>query len=98
MTTGMPVAEANMTTFEEALNRVRAEFLEMPGMYLRVEQVQRLCGVERGLCQAVLDSLVDAKYLGVSPGGQYARVTSGEVASHRSPRAHLGSDTRAQSV
>ncbi len=87
-----------MTTFEEALGRVRAEFLEMPGMYLRVDQVQRLCGVERPLCQAVLDSLVDARYLCVSPDGQYSRVTSGEVASHRSPRAHFRVDTRAQAV
>jgi uncharacterized coiled-coil protein SlyX len=39
-----------MRTLEDALNRLRAEFLEMPGMHLRPEQVQRLCGVERGLC------------------------------------------------
>ena len=87
-----------MTTIEDALNRVRAEFLEMPGMHLRAEQVQRLCGVERPLCRAVLDSLVDARYLRVSPDGQYSRVTSGDVASHRSPRAHFRVDTRAQAV
>ena len=73
-----------MRTIEDALNRLRAEFLEMPGMHLKPEQVQRLCGVERGLCQTVLDSLVDAKFLCVSADGQYARVTDGEMASHRS--------------
>ena len=52
-----------MRTIEDALNRLRAEFLEMPGMHLKPEQVERLCGVERGLCQTVLDSLVDAKFL-----------------------------------
>ena len=68
-----------MRTIEDALNRLRAEFLEMPGMHLKPEQVQRLCGVERGLCQTVLDSLVDAKFLRVSADGQYARVTDGEM-------------------
>ena len=47
----------------------------MPGMHLKPEQVQRLCGVERALCQTVLDSLVDARFLRVSADGQYARVT-----------------------
>ena|SRR5688572_21045243 len=73
-----------MRTIEEALNRLRAEFLEMPGMQLKPEQVQRLCGMERGVCQTVLDSLVDAKFLCVTAGGQYARVTDGQPSSHRS--------------
>ena len=64
-----------MKTIEDALNRLRAEFLEMPGMHLRPEQVQRLCGVERRLCQTLLDSLVDAKFLRRSTDGQYARAT-----------------------
>ena len=71
-----------MRTIEEALNRLRAEFLEMPGMHLKPEQVQRLCGVEPELCQTVLDSLVDARFLCVSADGQYARVTDGEMSSH----------------
>jgi hypothetical protein len=39
-------------------SRVRAEYVEMPGMRLTLEQVQRLCGIERALCQTVLDALV----------------------------------------
>ena len=62
-----------MKTIEHALTRLRAEFLEMPGMHLKPEQVERLCGVERGLCQTLLDSLVDAKFLSVNADGQYAR-------------------------
>src|SRR5207248_721947 len=38
------------------LERVRAEFIEMPGLRLKLEQVQRLCGVDRAVCQHVLDS------------------------------------------
>ena len=75
-----------MRTSEEVLNRLRAEFLEMPGMHLKPEQVQRLCGVERGLCQTVLDSLVHANFLCVRADGHYARVTDGEVSRHRAAR------------
>ena len=40
-----------------------------------------------GLCQTVLDLLVDAKFLRVSADGRYARVTDGEMSSRRSARA-----------
>ena len=83
-----------MDTIEDVINRLRAEFLEMPGMHLRPEQVQRLCGVERDVCQAVLDALVDAKFLCVRADGRYARVIDGDVSRHRSARVELGIDTR----
>jgi len=52
-----------MRTTEDVLNRLRAEYLEMPGLRLKPAQVQRLCGVERMICQMVLDVLVDEKCL-----------------------------------
>ena len=52
-----------MRTIEDVLNRLRAEFLEMPGLRLKSEQVQRLRGVERTMCQMVLDLLVDEEFL-----------------------------------
>ena len=61
------------------LTRIRADYLEMPGLRLTLEQVQRLCGVEETLCQAVLDALVDAKFLCVKSDGTYARLTDGEI-------------------
>ena len=51
----------------------------MPGLRLTVEQVRRLCGVERGACQIVLDALVDAKFLCLKADGAYARVTDGGI-------------------
>ena len=66
-----------MSTIDDVLSRLRAEFLEMPGMRLTPEQVQRLCGVEGTLCRLVLDTLVDAKFLCVKADGHYARVTDG---------------------
>jgi DNA-binding GntR family transcriptional regulator len=64
---------------EQLFNRIRAEYLEMPGMRLTIQQVQRLCGVERTLCQAVLHALVEAKFLCVKPNGTYVRMTEGDV-------------------
>jgi hypothetical protein len=78
------------------LTRIRAEYLEMPGLRLTREQAQRLCGAEPWLCQRVLNMLVDAKFLCVKPNGIYARLTDGAD----SPRPHaakadLGTRTRA---
>lgn len=61
--------------------RIRAEYLEMPGLRLKLAQVQRLCGVERVACQGVLDMLVAKKFLCLKPDGTYARLTDG--ADHR---------------
>ena len=61
----------------------------MPCMRLKLEQVQRLCGIERSICKVVLDSLVDAKFLGVKSDGCYARLSDGEAPgtdAHRVPR------------
>jgi hypothetical protein len=64
---------------DAVLNRVRAEYLEMPGLRLTREQLQRLCGVERELCQKVLDRLVHMKFLSVNTNGFYGRLSDGAV-------------------
>jgi len=77
------------------LTRIRAEYLEMPGLRLTLEQAQRLWGVERALCQRVLDMLVEMQFLCVRGDGAYARVTEG--ADHRHPhlaKADLGTESR----
>ena len=63
--TGGSVSELETRAVE--LERIRAEYLKMPGMTLRLEQVARLCGVERSLCQRVLEALVDMRFLCVKP-------------------------------
>jgi hypothetical protein len=67
----------------QVLERIRAEYLEMPGLRLRAEQVERLCGVERTMCQMVLDTLVETNFLSMKSDGTYARLTDGGM-----PRAH----------
>jgi hypothetical protein len=58
---------------ENVLERVRAEYLEMPGMRLTARQVQRLCGIEPAACTGVLDALVARKFLCLNADGTYAR-------------------------
>jgi hypothetical protein len=74
------------------LKRIRAEYLEMPGLRLKAEQVQRLCGIEPRACQSVLDALVDAKFLCVTSGGHYARLTDGEAVRRLPAKAGLKTD------
>lgn len=56
------------------VNRVRSEFIEMPGLRLRLDQAQRLWNLDRALCESVLRSLVDAKFLGRVDNDLYARL------------------------
>lgn len=61
----------SMRVPNQILERIRAEYQEMPGLTLKAEQVARLCGVDRTLCTAALQALVDAKVLIVRPDGAY---------------------------
>jgi hypothetical protein len=45
------------------VNRLRAEYFDMPGCRLSRKQVQRLCGLERKACQSVLDAFVKVRFL-----------------------------------
>jgi hypothetical protein len=47
----------------DALRRVKGEYLEMPGLRLTPAQAQRLWGLDRESCQALLGALVDANFL-----------------------------------
>jgi hypothetical protein len=58
----------------DLLNRVRSEFIEMPGLRLRIEQAQRLLNLDRSICESVLRSLVEAKFLRRFDDDLYARL------------------------
>jgi hypothetical protein len=62
---------------KRTIERLRSEFLEMPGLRLTPRQVQRLCGVHAAMCQEVLDALVDLKFLRVNADGTYSRLIDG---------------------
>jgi hypothetical protein len=61
--------------YQQAFDRIRAEFLEMPGMTLTPEQVRRLCGVDINVCEGVLNDLVRARFLTSTTDGSYRRIT-----------------------
>jgi hypothetical protein len=83
-----------MSTIHDLVSRIRAEYLEMPGLRLTIQQVQRLCGIERTLCETVLDSLVEARFLCVKSDGAYARLTDGDVLRPRPAKAELRAEKR----
>ena len=41
-------------------DRIRGEFIEMPGLQLTMKQAARLWGMEQTTCRAVIDALVAA--------------------------------------
>ena len=51
------------STNERLVRRIRAEFLEMPGLCLTIEQAQRLWCLEPRRCEALLNSLIDSRFL-----------------------------------
>ena len=57
-----PVAASTVVP-TDVLQRVRAEFLEMPGLRLTRAQARRLWALDEALCDAILAALVDARFL-----------------------------------
>ena len=79
------------------LTRIRAEYLEMPGLRLTLTQAQRLFGIERAECQRVLALLVDVDFLCLKSGGAYTRITDGlEFRRPHPAKADVGTDQGAK--
>jgi hypothetical protein len=55
-------------------NRVRNEFIEMPGLRLTVRQAARLWGLDAPVCENVIDVLVRSSFLRWTSGGTVSRV------------------------
>ena len=56
--------------------RVRAEYREMPGLSLTAEQASRLLGIDRPVCEQVLQGLASDGALYHTPRGAYVEATS----------------------
>ena len=59
---------------DDVLQRIQGEFVEMPGLRLTPSQAQRLWGLERDVCDALLGALVDAKFLAQTRDGAFVRM------------------------
>lgn len=61
---------------DNLLNRIKAEYLEMPGLQLTRWQAQRLWCLEAVQCDALLEALVDAEFLRRTADGSYVRLAA----------------------
>ena len=66
-------------SIDQIRRRIRAEYLEMPGLRLTHAQAQRLWGLDERTCLQLLESLIKARFLERKADGMYARVTDGAV-------------------
>ena len=55
------------------LQQIRSEYLSMPGLSLTVPQARRLWGFEPEDCSALLNALVEARFLSETGRGTYVR-------------------------
>ena len=66
---------------DDVMRRVQGEYIEMPGLRLTPAQAQRLWGLDRVACDALLDALVDAKFLFRTRDGAFVRSDQVRAAS-----------------
>lgn len=59
--------------YHALVDRVRSEFIEMPGLRLTPAQAQRLWGLDASACQRVIAALVASAFLRWTPGGMVTR-------------------------
>jgi hypothetical protein len=79
----------NNPLFPLTLQRIRAEYLEMPGLTLTPGQVQRLCGLDGAACEQAIRELVETGFLAVRADGAVARLKDAEQARLRPAKASL---------
>lgn len=60
----------SFTLDESLLRRVRSEFREVPGLRITSAQAQRLWGLDRVTCEAVVTHLTETRILGKAPDGR----------------------------
>ena len=79
----------NKPVAPQLVQRIRAEYIEMPGLTLTPEQVQRLCGVDSALCDSILRVLVESGFLSQRADGAYARHRNPDISRVRQAKAGL---------
>ena len=67
-----PDISLSRTPTATLVNRIKAEYLELPGLQLTAWQAQRLWGVDQIQCDAILEVLVETAFLRKTKSGAYA--------------------------
>lgn len=58
---------------DDVLQRIQGEYVEMPGLRLTAAQAQRLWGLDRSVCEQLLNALVNANFLSQTRDGSFVR-------------------------
>jgi hypothetical protein len=58
---------------DRLVERVRGEYLEMPGLQLTTSQAQRLWGLDEETCSALLTALIEQHFLLRTAAGTHVR-------------------------
>jgi hypothetical protein len=74
------------TRAENLLERIRGEYLALPGLRLTVAQARRMWTLEDRECADLLSALVESGFLRTTNDGRYARAFDGLAGLSR-PRA-----------
>jgi hypothetical protein len=85
----------NRASRAQMVNRVRAEFREMPGLRLTCGQAQRLFGLRGDVCERVFAALVQEGTLTCGPDARYAVPAD---ATWRRPTPSAVGESRARHV
>jgi hypothetical protein len=68
-----PAPSATCSPPSPLLDRVRGEYLEMPGLRLTLPQAQRLFGLDSVSCALVLETLAREHFLSIGRDGRFAK-------------------------
>lgn len=69
----MNASAVETTGLTDLLQRIRGEFLEMPGLRLTARQAQRLWGLDPSACAALLEALIATGFLKRTGDGAFVR-------------------------
>lgn len=82
----------SLHTQDDALRRVKGEFLEMPGLRLTEAQARRLWNLDAASCRELLGALVDSKFLFRTRDGAFMRAEHAQPArASLRPRRRIAS-------
>jgi hypothetical protein len=64
-----------IVTSAQLLRRIKAEYIEMPGLRLTAMQAGRLWGIDGPACLDLLEHLIAERFLQRRPDGTYSRLS-----------------------
>jgi len=67
----MPETHTHRASIHDWLRLIQAEYVQVPGLHLTTQQVERLWGLDTLISEALLHALVDAGFLKRTHTGSY---------------------------